>query len=836
MAHPPTALAYDAHAPTGRGDPPPDPHVIAWLLALRHLRARPAAALVTLLGVAIGVAGVRAMALGSDGALATLRAAYEDASGPATWVALPAGDPRALLPAEAVSTLSAAPGVTGTIPLLTTPTVRIEELKLWFGVLLPEGDAGLLLVGAGMAPPASRQWRILEGEAPSCATPCTLSGASVLVGEAWARGRRLRVGSALNLAVAGRFATVTIAGTVERWGLGTRGFGRVVIAPLAAMREGLGVPADAVGELGLVTERQPPVLPGVAMLRPGDRGADVAQRLANLRAGTDLLSGVTLLLAGLLVAGQAAARAAERGRVIGLLRAVGATRGQVVATLVIEVVIVALPGALLGLLIARPLADGVAFALGQAAQADLRVDVFDAGGAVWALTLGVLTAGIAALAPAIGVARAAPLEGLRARGRAGDPPALVWAAAGVAAMLVSSLSFLVWPADTAPRPATLARAIFMLLGACACLPPLLPRLIPRRVTLPPAVALGVAALRWRPVRSGLAAGTVLICIAMVGGVGALGRGVSAELDRWSGRALGFDLYASRPDGFSAEDVVHVRSLPGVTEAVGVTVQPVTAHIGDRDVALALVGVEPTAWAELVDVVGGGEIATLQPDEALVPTVVAAQLGVEVGDVITAGDLRFEVRALVVDYTQNGFAILVSRAALGDVRADVVAVRGDARASLEALPGVTVESRAELRGRIRRLVDQSMAALDVLLWLAGAVGVLAVGAALAQSSLERRADLALLRAVGLERSQIATMFVTEGVATAAVGIVPGLPLGVLLGWIFASATRTLGLPIPYVPAWGPLVGAAVAAALTAALAAWIPSRRASGRSPSEALRE
>ena len=804
--------------------------MLGLLLALRQLRARPTAALVTLLGVAIGVAGVRAMALGSEGALRTLRHTWEDAAGPATWTALPP-DPRGTLPAEAVAALTKAPGVTGTFPLLTTATVRIEEVRQWFGVMLPEGDAALLLVGA-----EEPQWR--PEERPSCGDPCTLAGSTVLVGETWARSRGLKAGDPLHLAVAGKVVQVSIGGTVERWGLGGRGFGRVVIAPLAAVRQALDLPSDAVGELGLVTDRPPPETPGVVLVRPGDRGADVEQRLANVRAGTDLLSGVTLLLAGLLVAGQAATRATERQRLLGLLRAVGATRGQVVAALLVEVIAVAIPGALLGVALGQPLASAVAFALGQAAQADLRVGDPDLGGALTAAMAGILTATFAALLPAWTAAGRPPLNSLRARSGAAAPPRL---ALSVVALVVAAgigASFLVWPPGAVAREVTLARVVALVLAVSLALPGLLPRLS-HVATARPAVTLGLAALRWRPLRSGLAAATVLVCVALVGGVGALGHGVRAELDRWSDRALAYDLYASRPDGFSSGEIEALRALPGVTALAPVSIVPATVrverHEDGRGAALALVGVEPAAWAPLLEAVDGS-VATLAPDEAFVPAVVAAQLDVHVGDTLVAGERRFRVRATVVDYTQNGFGVLVSRGALGDPPADVVAVRGDAKAAFEALPGVTVESRGELRGRILRLVDQSMAALDVLSWLGGAIGVLAVAAALGQAAVERRADVAILRAVGLERRDVARMMVTEAVATALVGVIPGIPLGIVLGRIFAGATATLGLPIPYVPAWSAIFGASLVAVFAAAAAAWVPARALAGVSPREALRE
>ena len=87
-----------------------------------------------------------------------------------------------------------------------------------------------------------------------------------------------------------------------------------------------------------------------------------------------------------------------------------------------------------------------------------------------------------------------------------------------------------------------------------------------------------------------------------------------------------------------------------------------------------------------------------------------------------------------------------------------------------------------------------------------------------------------------RLYVPILLVAEGVATALAGVLPGLPAGILLGWVFSAATATLGVPVPYVPPWTALLGAGAAALVTAAAAAWLPGRRAAEGSPMDAVRE
>ena len=98
-----------------------------WLtlkLALRYALGQPARTLVTALGVAAGVAGLRAIELGTQGALDSVKTAYEQAAGQASLVVVPAGDTLAPLPSGTYPRLAAMEGVEAALPLLQQQTVR----------------------------------------------------------------------------------------------------------------------------------------------------------------------------------------------------------------------------------------------------------------------------------------------------------------------------------------------------------------------------------------------------------------------------------------------------------------------------------------------------------------------------------------------------------------------------------------------------------------------------------------------------------------------------------------------------------------------------------------
>ncbi|HLL85234.1 MAG TPA: ABC transporter permease, partial [Longimicrobium sp.] len=213
----------------------------------------------------------------------------------------------------------------------------------------------------------------------------------------------------------------------------------------------------------------------------------------------------------------------------------------------------------------------------------------------------------------------------------------------------------------------------------------------------------------------------------------------------------------------------------------------------------------------------------------------------------SGPRALTVVAELVDYSQNGFAIVVSDTLLADSFAaqlvDVVAVRlapgaNEARVSeaITAMPGVKIETRGQLKARVMKLVDDALGAMDGLLFLAGLVGLLAVGSSVALSALERRADIAALRSLGMSRPQVAAMVCAEAVVTALVGAIWGLGVGIFLGWVFSESTHRLGIPVPFLVPWKALGLSALAVVVAALPAAFLPARRAARIPPAEALRE
>ncbi|MEZ0273669.1 MAG: ABC transporter permease, partial [Roseimicrobium sp.] len=98
------------------------------------------------------------------------------------------------------------------------------------------------------------------------------------------------------------------------------------------------------------------------------------------------------------------------------------------------------------------------------------------------------------------------------------------------------------------------------------------------------------------------------------------------------------------------------------------------------------------------------------------------------------------------------------------------------------PGLNIFSNTHLRSEALRIFRQTFAVTHALEVIGVAVAVAGLGLALACLLLERRADLATLRAIGMTPQQIATAASWEGIGVATAGTVMGLGAGFWLGWL------------------------------------------------------
>ncbi|MBW6521389.1 MAG: ABC transporter permease [Desulfoarculaceae bacterium] len=141
---------------------------------------------------------------------------------------------------------------------------------------------------------------------------------------------------------------------------------------------------------------------------------------------------------------------------------------------------------------------------------------------------------------------------------------------------------------------------------------------------------------------------------------------------------------------------------------------------------------------------------------------------------------------------------------------------------------TQEKMLEVLDGVLGTLTIAVGSLGGISLLVGGVGILTI---MSIAVNERTGEIGLLRALGVERSQILTLFLGEAVALAAIGGVVGLGLGI-------GGSRLFSLLVPALPShtsWGYVIAAELLAILVGLVAGVLPARRAAGLHPVEALR-
>jgi putative ABC transport system permease protein len=161
-------------------------------------------------------------------------------------------------------------------------------------------------------------------------------------------------------------------------------------------------------------------------------------------------------------------------------------------------------------------------------------------------------------------------------------------------------------------------------------------------------------------------------------------------------------------------------------------------------------------------------------------------------------------------------------------------------ALDPFPGAAVDyasadvlDRDAFLDNLNGEIDTILGLCYGLLALAVVIALLGIANTLALSIFERTRELGLLRAVGMNRSQVRSSVRWESIIIAVFGTTLGLAVGTFFGWAIVRSLADQGIDTLTVPV-GSLVVVTVIAGIAGALAAVMPARRAAKLDVLEAL--
>jgi putative ABC transport system permease protein len=679
-----------------------------------------------------------------------------------------------------------------------------------------------------------------------------------------------RVGQTIGVIARGPEQHMRIAGIVTIGGVSSLGGATMAIFDFPVAQRLLGLqgkldsisiaarhgytPAQVLGEVR-------PLLPKNAQARTGEAQAQKQTERTNgfLSIFQDFLlafAGVALFVGSFVIANTLSITIAQRTRELATLRTLGATRRQVLRSVLLEAFVIGLLASVVGLFLGLGLAKllnslFVSFGI-DLPQAST---VFATRTIVVSLVVGVGITVLAALRPAIRATRVPPIAAVREGAllppsrfaRFSTLAAGLTIGGAVALMLVglfvSSLS------STARLLAigVGAAALFVGVGMLAktLVPPLAAMLgWPSTKIAGTAGRLARANAIRNPARTASTASALMIGLALVTLVAVLAAGLKSTFGHAVDEAFHADYALTATDNFSPISTASAEALakvPGVRVVSGVragsgsafgekiSVTGVAADIS-KVIAVKWKAGSPSVPAGLgedgafvsKDFAEGNHLRVGSPLSVETPSGSFMELHVHgIFDVpkggspfgeVTVSSKRFDAE---YQNPQNVYSFI-------DIAGGVTAANTRAlQAALQGFPDAKVQTESQFKENQEKGIDTLLNLLYVLLSLSIVVSLFGIVNTLLLTVFERTRELGMLRAVGMTRRQLRRMIRHESIVTALIGAALGIPVGVVLALMVGQAIEYPAFTVPV----GTLAVFVIVAILAGVVAAIFPARRA-----------
>jgi len=852
---------------------------ILLLLVVEHLRHRPIRALLTVVGVSIGVSAWLAIRVVNGEVYQSFEQSVESVVGEASVTI--SGESEGM-DEEILQSIQGHPGVRAANPVLKiegkiqTGVLSGRPLIIWGMDLLEQGKDWEAQGSTGVL--QQENWEQL------------FSPATVFLEEELANKLGLRQGHTLSVKVKGKVHDLVVGRVLKSSGLqgGVQQQALMDIASVQWLFGWLGrlhhvaiVPESGVAVSTLIQELQSVLPENIQVSQSSRRNRQVESMLRAFQMNLTMLSGISLLVGIFLVYNTTAFSVVHHRQEIGILRSLGMERQFITMLFLLEAGVLGAVGGLLGCWLGVVLALWLTVMIGQnvgelygmTSLLSMPIPFHMLGEA---MCLGIGVSLIGALRPAREASTMAPVQAL-ADGQSQaeeehDAQGSRWVV--VMSLLGAGILSQMPPVHGVPVGGY-AAAFCLLMGGAAAGPVLSQwfslwsqRRLGHRGGLLPALA--AEQMGRNPRRTSVTMAAIVVGLAILVGVGIMIQSFRQTVEMWIEQTMMADIIiaptswlgepeaSGKNQGLPRNLVKYILGLPGIEavdpyletsmETAGQTVALVSRDVrlhAERSQYLFLHGKSTEVLAQVVDDHG-----------VIVSEVLAKRLGLSVGDRLplkTPGGIeQFPVQGVFYDYATDGGKVVMDQSLFAEKwgerdatvfavylkeGSELLAVRREIEDTLKNQRPIVTISNGELKQEILDIFDRTFRVTYILELIALSVAVLGIMNTLLTSILERRRKLATLRAIGASSRQIQGLIIWESFYLAGLGAGVGIAVGMALSVVLIKVInkQSFGWTIQFTLAWE-TIGMAVLVALAAALiGAWAPARWASRQAIAEDLR-
>jgi putative ABC transport system permease protein len=787
--------------------------------SLRHLLRHPAQLALALIGLTLGVGTMVAVDVATASSQRAFELSLQAVNGAATHQIT--GGPRGIddrlytqlrTRAGAGSRPRLAPLVTGYVTV-GERTLQLIGVDPFAAAELADGQR----VAAAPDPATGgvdglRRWFIEPG--------------AVLMSAATADQLGLVINSRFDVAVGGVQRRAALIGRIADAGAG---FDAVLLTDIAQAQEWLG----SVGRLSRIDVRVAGGAAGAALLArlraqlPADLELQATRAAAretfamteafttNLKA----MSLLALLVGAFLIYGSVSFAVLQRRATLAVLRALGATRGEVLAVVLSEAAVLGVVGALCGVLLGVAIGRALVGLVSQTINdlyfvVTVREVTVPVSGVVTALCAGLATALAAALLPALEVAASAPQLGLARSVLERRAVQVARTLAIVSALLAAGAGLTVWVSGRSLLAGF--ATLFMLLLSVAAVTPAALRVLAQAAArlgarVSPVARLACGDIAASLSRTGVASAALGMALTAMIGVAIMVESFRESLREWLVQSLRADVYVSAPGPAEASerrlDPAVIRALLA-TAGIGDHSESRRVVVGSERGALDLNAVRLAHASYAAFQFTQADAAHAWPEFArgaiLVSEPLAWRLGLAPHATLTlttaSGPRAFTVAGVYREYGNDRGEVLMS---LGTYQRlwDDEAISGlaiylapgveasrslaELRAAARGRQALFIRSNADIRALSMRIFERTFVITRVLYWLAAGVAAVGLVSALLAWELERSRQLAILRALGLTPAGTALLVLAQTIFMGIAALLAAIPAGLLTAMVLTG---------------------------------------------------